>query len=320
MKTSYTLKTVFPVLAIIENPNPPSYEAVANDEHDATPAPIPSADAEDANNDVEGTGAAVPITSSLKRTFRVLHSAGGWRSSFRGFSLAIAISVAVAVVSGIFRAIPFIPTPVVALLATLALVQLSVAWVHAVIRSGRTPKAFWRSLPPFRRTFEATSLPVFLSWLANALVLYVPMVVGSVLGLPSWDIRNPNVVPTFDAHMIWKLLVVGIVQLGLVFSLVVPTTAVLVRVQASLLPPDEDTVVPFDRSFGGAVEPLVVSGRGYATVRDAYRTFSRASWKRLLIVYTKVYLISIAFSLVFVAIVAPILVLAGSKGTTTPSN
>ncbi|EFX04093.1 hypothetical protein CMQ_1021 [Grosmannia clavigera kw1407] len=318
--TTYTLKTVFPVLAIIENPNPPSYEAVANDEHDDTPASTTHTDGEDAHDETGDAAAAVPITSSLKRTFRIVRSAGGMRSSFRGLYLAVVIAFAVSAVSGIVGAIPFIPTSVAVLLATLSLVQLHVAWVHAVIRTGSTPRAFWRNLPPFRRTFEATSLPVFLSWVASAITMYIPLLVGNLLGLPSWSARTPNVVPVFNAHMIWKVAVAGVIQLALVFLLVIPATVVLVRVQASLLPPDEDTIVPFDRSFGGAVEPLIVSGRGYATVRDAYRTFSRASWKRLLILYTKVYLVSIAFNLLLAAVVIPIFVLAGSKGVKTPSN
>lgn len=301
---------MFPILAIVENPNPPSYEAVANDDDNEAATAAADADAADA-----AAPAAHPaaITSSLRRTYHVLYADGGWRSLFRGLVLAFVISVVVSVCTAVFSALPFVPSVLGWLLASLALVQLHTAWVHTVICSGPAKSAFWHDLPPFRRTLEATGLPVCASWLAKVVTATVPYYLGRLMGLPTWDFRSPTTVPALDGHMVWKGTLVILFQFALALVLIVPTTVVLVRVQASLLPPDEHTVVPFDRSFGGAVEPLIVSGRGYTNMQDAYRTFSRASWRRLYVLYVKVYLAEIAISGVLMAIILPIAVLTSRK-------
>ncbi|OAA68071.1 hypothetical protein SPI_00266 [Niveomyces insectorum RCEF 264] len=318
--TSYTLKQVYPTLAIIENPNPAVYEAVNADDNDAAPAPAyDGADAAHAGSDAAATAAtSKPVTASFRRTHRVLRAASGWRGSFRGVGLAIIIAVASGVVSVVFSVLPFVPTFVGSLLTMLALVQLHTAWVHAVIRATPSTLPFRQSLPPFRRTFEATCVPVFLLWLANGVTALAAFGIAKAVGLPQWrdHVSQPGDLAGYSAgELIWKTIVVVLVAIVLVFLIVIPANVVLVRVQASLLPADVDTVVPFDRSFNGTVEPAVVDSRGYVTVRDAFRTFTRASWKRLLVLYVKAYLVTIVVDVVYAAILIPIVVFTSKKTT-----
>lgn len=323
--SSYSVRHVYTTLAIVENPTPAAYEAVSSDDHDATPASAPGtgytddADASTVVGDEAGASAAsgppTPITSSILRIRRTLRSTHGWVGDFRGLRLALLIAVLSGIGSSVIEAVPFIFPFVGSLIMSLVLVQFSTAWVHAVIRTtssrdqpeGRS--VFHGGLPQFRRTFEATSIPVLLSWLAQAVTGFVTLVVASALGLQTYDIRNPADVPVYSHHMLWKLLVVGIVAIVLGFVLVIPANVLLVRVQASMLPPNEDTVVPFDKSFSGTVEPAVMGGRGYVTLKDAFRTFSAASWRRVMVLYVKANLVSIGVNLLFAAIVIPIVAL-----------
>ena len=321
---------MYTTLAIIENPTPAAYEAVASDEHDATPAAVPGADgyADDADADAAtvvnnktgagagaGAGLPKPITSSILRVRRTLRSAHGWQGDFRGLRLAVLIAILSGIGSNVLNAVPFLFPFVGSLIMSLVLVQFSTAWVHAVIRSVSSRTApegrsiFQGGLPHFRRTFEATSIPVLLLWLAEAVTGGITLAVASALGLQAYDIRNPAAVPVYSHSMLWRLLIVGLVAVALAFLLVIPANVMLIRVQASMLPPDEDTIVPFDRSFSGTVEPAVMGGRGYVTLRDAFRTFSAASWRRVMLFYVKASLVSIGVNLLFAAIAVPIAVL-----------
>jgi hypothetical protein len=67
-------------------------------------------------------------------------------------------------------------------------------------------------------------------------------------------------------------------------------------VQASLLPGSEETIVPFDRTFGGKV---MVGGSGVVGMLDAWRSFGWSSRIRLLRVYAKLWAIQIALLVFF---------------------
>ncbi|KAJ9158049.1 Ubiquitin conjugating [Coniochaeta hoffmannii] len=288
---SYTLGQLFPALAIVENTDPPAYEPVAlNDEADNANA-APRSDA------------GKPISSSLRALSRLLYSVAGWRASFRGLGACVAYLFAISVVTGIFTAIPFVPAEVGTLLAALALVQLSTAWVHIAI-SPPNPAYFWRRLPPFRKAFEATWIPTVVACVAGTAAGYVPQLAALVVGLPLVDPSKPGEIPEYDRHASWKVLVVLLVTLVAWALVIVPAEVLLIRVQASLLPPDEDTIIPFDRTYGGTLEPAVV-GKGYVSVRDALGTFPRSSWVRIYILHAKIFAAVLLAYGVMLAVIVP---------------
>lgn len=176
--------------------------------------------------------------------------------------------------------------------------------MHIVI-TPRSSAHFWQRLPPFRRTFDATVFPTIVFWLALQFSSKVPVVLGRVLHLRLPFVDGPSTVPTYDADDAWKVLIVLLVTIISSFCLLIPAQTVLVRVQASLLPECDDTIVSFDRSFGGAVTPAVVDGKGYATLGDAWRSFSTASWRRLLGLYVKIFFINLAATLAMALVIAP---------------
>lgn len=288
---AYTLTSVYPTLAIIEDPSPPAYEPVslADDvESNANPNKF---------NSSNSSGPQL-LTSSVRSMNRLLRSVGGWKGSFRGFGCFIAIVFANVFMESLLRGVPFVPSMVGSLIADLALVQLHTAWVHIVI-SQPSHQPFYRRLPPFKKTFEATSLPIFIAWLATMFMIFVPGMAAYLLNLPFWDPSKPNEVPTYQAYHIWIVVLVLVLAISFFVFAVLPAHVVLVRVQASLLPPDVDAIVPFDRSFGGSVDPQVVGGPGYVSWKNAWGTVTRASWVRLYKLFAKVWAINTFLHLVF---------------------
>ncbi|RDA96122.1 hypothetical protein CP533_1754 [Ophiocordyceps camponoti-saundersi (nom. inval.)] len=305
---SYTLETVYPVFAMIEDDDPPSYRPVSLDSsssEDDMPLrlrPKPT----------RGRSPRPSSTSSLRDINRLLMAHGGVMANFRGFSCALAQTVATSLLMAVFTAaLGGLFAPVATLLASLALVQLSAGWLHIVI-SRPSPLHFWQRLPPFKRTFEATWRPVTIFWFACEVARWIPLALISITGLtlPELQIAGHRQADIYQLNGVFVVKALALLLITLVFSvfLVIPANVVLVRVQASLLPAHDETIVPFDRSFQARVEPAVVGGRGYVSMSDAWATFSKRAWHRLLTLYVKVFLVFVAGVLLVTSLLLPVAV------------
>jgi hypothetical protein len=89
---------------------------------------------------------------------------------------------------------------------------------------------------------------------------------------------------------------------GVVVAILVriPAVVTLARVQASLLPDSEETIVPFDRTFDGKVVPEIVGGSGVIGMLDAWKSFGWSSRISLLKVFAKIWAIEAALFALFV--------------------
>ncbi|KAM7200049.1 ubiquitin carrier protein [Naviculisporaceae sp. PSN 640] len=313
---SYTLGSLIPALAMIEDPNPPAYEPLTTNDNDV----------ETAGQAKNGPGIpgdnGKPITSSIRATQNLLGNVGGWWGRFRGFWPAAVAGFASSIVNGIFVGAGAPPMlQLGAMVASLALVQLNTAWVH-IIMTPPNPLPFWRRLPPLRRTFEATCFPVLVNWAAKTAAVVLPLATAAFLGLKIWDPKNPGDVPRYEAGDAGKTFIVWLVSFVAHWVLVLPCEVALVRVQASLLSPEEPTIIPFDTTFKGKVGPAVVDGKGYLTMRDALSSFSRADWLRFFKLYIKIFFISVAavFAFLITMVLQALLFSAVSPSRSAPSN
>lgn len=302
----YTFKMIYPVFAIVEDENPPAYEPVSLNEQSADPEG--GAGIGITRNGFKPThGQPRTVTSSFRAINRLLMANGGIKANFRGFFCFLAQVFLTSIVMGIFTGVfGGLLYPLATLLASLTLVQFSTAWVHIII-SEKSPLHFWSRLPPFRRTFDATWKAVTIFWFAREVTRFIPIATAFIIGLkiPKSGFNEPMDMDAIDAGFIVKSLVVTVITLACSVFVIIPAYVVLVRVQASLLPVEQSTIIPFDRSFEGKVEPEVVGGKGYATVTDAWTTFTKSSWRRLLTLYVKMFLLSIGAVLVFAVILVP---------------
>lgn len=218
------------------------------------------------------------MTASLRRVHALVKSIDGWRSVLRGL-LPLLVADAATSLLRIIIAAPLAPiylAPLASIPAHLALVQLHTVWLHVVI----TPPSsvpFWKRLVPFGKVFRATVRPIILYALAKEIARGVPVLVFLVAFGNAKTGINP-----FAALVLAPLFFV------LWFFVELPAQIALVRIQASLLPPDEDSIVPFDRSFGGRVNPLFMVGnegaegeKTVATLRDIWETISKAAMWRV---------------------------------------
>ncbi|KAI0840692.1 hypothetical protein F5Y06DRAFT_308504 [Hypoxylon sp. FL0890] len=307
---NYSLQHVFPTLAIVEDPSPPAYEPVSLNEDTQSLAEESAPLADEAARN--GSQARL-ITSSIRSTYHTLKAISGFRSLFRGLACYVALGVATSFIYGILTTV-FVPALIAGPLSALVLVQLYTAWTHIVI-SVPSPKTFWQRLPPFKKAFQATALPVVMYFFAVELSSFVPKWLAWALSMNLPDPKAPNTIPAADKNDVWKGVIVVLVSLVLHVFLVIPTQVILTRVQASLLPEDEDTIVPFDRSFQGKVEPAIIGGKGFVTVKDAWQSFSRPSWVRLVKLYVKIFACAMVLALAWVVVLVPemLLIISHSK-------
>lgn len=285
----YTFSNVFPVIAMIEDPSPPAYEPVSLN---AETESLAEDNAPIADESARGGQDTRAISSSFRALHRTLYGIAGWKSYFRGFGCWVALTFSTLFVYAIVSAIPFIPAIVAAMISAIALVQLYCAWLHTVV-TAPSSKRFYQRLPPFKKAFQACALPTVLYFIALEVHSWFPKFLARAMGMTTWDPQNPGVVPQPEASDSWKGLIVFIVSIAITIFVTIPAHVVLTRTQASLVPEEDETIVPFDRSFQGKLEPAIVGGRGYVTIKDAWETFSRASWIRLVKLYLKIFLASL---------------------------
>ncbi|KAI1381451.1 hypothetical protein F4677DRAFT_126733 [Hypoxylon crocopeplum] len=273
---TYTLYNLFPILTIVEDDSPStSYSPVpTSNKQDEELEELTSMDGKDTFIDAEegsSTPRSKPITSSVRSIYFHLLSISGGRSLFRGCVCYMAHAASVLVIGLSFGLLPFVPDIVAFTVAGLLTIPLETAWTHIVI-SKPSEKRFWRRLPKFGPAFRATALPTVVVYVVEWLTQNLPL--SLALGLYG---QTPDPQAAFP----WMLLLL-LYLLASVF-LVLPLQMVLVRAQASLLPDDEQTIVPFDRAF----KLNKVEGKGYMSMLDAWRSFSRPAWVRLLKLYAK---------------------------------
>ncbi|KAK4157262.1 hypothetical protein C8A00DRAFT_29827 [Chaetomidium leptoderma] len=290
----YTLQHVYPTLAAVEDPLP-AYEALAMND-DGTP----KAD----NDPIRTAQPGKPITSSIRATNRLIRSLGGWLSNFRGLGYSIVIGFFTLTALGVFSVV--LPVRIAHLLALIALAPLSTTWTHIVITAPTPGKSFFQRIPSPRKVYLATWLPTILLWAAAHVSALLPELLDHVIGLQLRDRINGGRFRDEPLHGsdIAKILAVVGLSVALQALLVIPSHAALTRVQASLLPADQDTLVPFDRSFAGRVEPEVVTGKGFATFGAAIKTIPVASWVRIYLLRVKVFAVGMGVYALMGVIVA----------------
>ncbi|KAK7752544.1 hypothetical protein SLS62_005512 [Diatrype stigma] len=286
----YTLNTILPALAVIEDDDaPPSYQAVSlkEDIADAKLGVPPSSLA--AGEPGRPRHINGPVTGGVWATCRHLYAVGGWPYFYRGLGYAMVLNLARFLVGlVVYCSVPAMPPAVTLVVADLATVQLSTLWLHQVISTSGGSKSFWQRLPGFKAAFRATALPMVVSDLAVLLCGAVGTIMYTAMGVPTtkfFETPSPN-----TSGSIATVLAVSAVQILILLFVVIPASVALFRCQGSLLPADEQTIVPFDRTF----QLDTVREKGYVSMVEAWKTFSWAAWKRMVLLCVKVTLITIA--------------------------
>jgi hypothetical protein len=261
-----------------------------------------------------------PITSSFRRTVKHLQAKGGKAARFRGFSIYLINAFLVSSVSQMMNSLPFVPRGTGAVLVTIALANFSMAWTHIVI-SEPSPKPWYRRIPA-ARLWKKVAGPTAVLAIAEQLTILLPATLSILYGLHDVrdEARNMNKQQVSMAGL--KALSVAALGLILAFFLVLPANVTLSRVQASMLDDSEETIVPFDRSFGGKVVPEIIGGTGVIGLLDAWKTFDWNSRVCLVKAYVKVFAMQVAVSILFfVVMLGEVFLIVGTDfGRLLPEN
>ncbi|KAI8935368.1 hypothetical protein NX059_007951 [Plenodomus lindquistii] len=233
-----------------------------------------------------------PITSSIRGTLRHLAANAGRFSRFRGFRLYILYAFLVSMASAFFGgALPQVPGMeiLVAGLAGATVANMHAVWIHKLV-SMPTEKTLWQRIPS-KAHWKTLALPAAIQSAMPYVSLYLVGGFGYMLNLHKLESEN---VAEYNCAQ-WTSL---IVRLGatLIFAvlctlfLCLPAIVTLVRIEASILPEDQDTIVPFDRSFGGKVVEKMMGGTGVVGFLDAWRSFNWEARRRLIKLYIKTFI------------------------------
>lgn len=270
---------VVTTLAAVEDSNPDIYVRIDGDMDPIKPG-----------DDVEPNLAAVPpkpITSKLRTAIKHLRARAGPWSRFRGMSMFLTYLFARGFLLSMmpFELDQFVFQFIFQMVVGVLLANLRLAWVHIVI-SEPSPKRFYQRIPGYQAWLKIAPVVAFEHAVAG-LAFYVPLIVMNAYGLLEKLASAPDDgVP--PAETVRQALTV--VALPSLLSLIasIPARVVFIRVAASMLPEEDESIVPFDRSFGGKVAPAILGGSGKLSITDAWKTFDRAARIRFLKVVGKV--------------------------------
>lgn len=171
------------------------------------------------------------------------------------------------------------------------------------------------------KVWKKVALPTAVFAVAEQLSFFIPYYIALLSGVAG---SSPEDMRKYTngkrAGMAFSGLGLGLFGLVLSICLVVPANVVLTRVQASLLSDTEETIVPFDRSFGGKVVPEIVGGSGAIGMLDAWKTFDMQSRIRLIKAYVKVFVLQFLVTFVLVVIVVLQFVLLAGNAKEVPAD
>lgn len=278
----YTYGMVIATLAAVEDTNPDIYVRIASNPDPNKP------DDEDA--ELATPTPPKPITSKLRTTVQHLRARAGFWSRFRGMGMFMAyvglngfLSAWVPVSTTSFIGQFFVQS-----FLSVALATWQMAWVHIVITEP-SPKRFYQRIPSYKTWIKIAPAAALENVLTSA-AFFLPMSLASFFGW--FDTTLGDDVPPMVT--LYRFMGASVIPAILAFLISMPARVIFIRVAASMLPEEDETIVPFDRSFGGKVSPAITGGSGKIGLMDAWTTFDWAARVRFAKVIGKTFAIEVA--------------------------
>lgn len=240
-----------------------------------------------------------PITSKMRTTIKHLRAQAGPLARFRGLHVSIIYHLLHGGIIGFLSTHGFghpLARPFIAIFASIALCRLQMVWTHIVI-SNPSAKAWYRRIPS-RTAVRNILIPTAVFAIAEQATIYVPGAL-SLLAAQAFNEEVHENVGRAQIIALLQMFSIGLIGIGIFVLLVIPADVTLKRVQASMLPEEDESIVPFDRTFAGKVKPEILGGSGAVSMLDAWKSFDRSARIRLMKLYLKVFLVSVFTTVMF---------------------
>lgn len=202
------------------------------------------------------------------------------------------------------RKTPLIGSFLEQFVASMLLATWQMAWVHLVI-ADKSPRSSSRRMLDLRRWPRIAPAAALYNFLMCA-TFSLPPVATMLAG---WTVASVVGNSNSGHKGLLGFLVIGILPAIFLLLLSVPARGLFTRVAASMLPEEDEPIVPFDRLFGGKVKPGMVLG-----LRDAWTTFDCAARTRYVKVILKALAIEVALGVV------GIILIMGELALVTPTS
>lgn len=244
-----------------------------------------------------------PITAKIRTTMKHLRTQAGPWSRFRGLHIYMIYHflffVTYACLQYLFRLV-YIPRAAAAVTTHAILSQWGLMWTHVVISTPSTQR-WYKRIPKFA-TAKLVVFPTVIFAGAEQLVILVGRDLLKAFGLYRF-LRNPDLIQTLSPESqrtaLAQITTIGLISAIAGFLVLFPAYIALTRVYASALPEQDESIVPFDRTFGGRAQPRTEGGDGIVSMLNAWRTFDWSARIRLVKLYAKIFAIEFGTTLFF---------------------
>jgi hypothetical protein len=247
-----------------------------------------------------------PLTSSIKNTLRHLTTIGGFRARYRGLACALVYNVVhslvvnfISVAIAAFTGLPVVGRVIANIMAQVLCARIHMVWTHIVVSEPSTTSWTQRLSQTDRNVFRALALPAFVHAMAELATYGLPLAMFLFVGP---EVAGPNE----TEHMVCRAVISLVAFVMLNILILLPATVTRTRVEASFLPEADKTIVPFDRTFNGAVDMLSLDTRAgrKSLFVEAWRSFDMASRARLVRFFVKEAAIELFFSITAIAAIS----------------
>lgn len=235
-----------------------------------------------------------PITAKIHTTMGHLQKVGGFFARWRGLAISTIYHCTHGFVSTFISellGLGLVGSAVTYVLTSVCLARMHMAWTHAMITYPDSKRCF-RYVPGVK-SIRPLLLPSFIYAAAEQVTIILPIAVAFALGVvgPEAQAQREAIFESGCPRVI-MMLVLRTVAVPVTFAIVglavlFPASVALTRIEASLLPEGEETIVPFDKAAITGDIDMNARGASRRLFVQAWRSFDRASRWRVVKLYTK---------------------------------
>lgn len=298
----YAIRLVMGTLAMVESTETTTVEA-----YSAAPPAYSDEDTTDMKKngqaplleiEIQTITTVKPLTSSIRRTIKHIKSVGGCAARWRGVGIFFLYVFLTAIISAPLASfLRFLPKPCngifADIIASVITARLHATWTHKVISMPSSKSIRERMIS--RAQWKELMVPTALSVGAQTTGVCAIAMVFRVSGMLVHDLHQNDAAPKWTLPIL-ALVPGSLTAIVLGLFMMFPAYVSLVRKEASMLPEEEETIVNFDRSFGGR---LTQAGTA-ATLRESWQSFTWEARRRLIKLYVKFFFIMSGVMFVFV--------------------